>query len=134
MPELLTTAVVAEELGKLVTAFPSNIAAKKNPAMLATTYREGLQGIDADALRGAVQMAIREDVYFPKVARLRELAGRWTKHNRPSFATRREERWDVCLVCGARAEPTEKGRTVMNHVAELHQVRRGEDGDVEGAA
>lgn len=136
MPELLTTAVVAEELGKLITAFPGNIAAKKNPAMLANTYREGLQGIDADALRGAVAMAIREDVYFPKVARLRELAGQWAKHNRAYIPPVIRHAWNVCPVCGATAQspditrPKQYGRAAGDPHYRLAREYRMPNGSV----
>lgn len=178
MRELLTTQIVAEGIGKLVVAFPGNLAAKTNPAMLADTYRRGLEGLDGDAVRAAIDICIREDVYFPKVARLREVAGEWTRRNRFSVEARIEERWDVCRVCGARAKQemitrpllhdrggaehyvTTKGekiprrdlllaqqggavfvmetvlseRTVINHDANRHHVRQGEEGEYEAAS
>lgn len=179
MPELLTTAIVADELGKLVVAFPGNIAAKKNPAMLADTYRRGLEGIEADAFRAAVNIAIREDNYFPRVARLRELSAEWMRRNRAPQIARIEGAWNVCPVCGAEAvsesvtrpklykpesgkwyyltlkgEKIARGdvlaaqargvllemetvlgeRTVINHRPEAHHIRKGEEGEYEGAA
>ena len=106
MHEPLTTALVGEELKRLFAVFPSKLAAQ-NVAFTAETYKNGLRGIDGQALRGAVEIVIQNDSYFPKVARLREAAGVWTKHNRPRLAPRVEPAWNVCPVCGARAESPE---------------------------
>lgn len=103
MPEHLTTQLVAEEMQKLVVAFPGNLAAKTNPSMLADTYRNGLRGLDGDAVRAAVDIVIREDTFFPKIARLREVAGEWTRRNRASYAAKIEGAWHTCPTCGAKA-------------------------------
>lgn len=122
MPEALTSQLVAEELKRLLAAFPRNLGGQ-NPTMMAEVYKGGLRGIDGDALRGAVQSCIQTDTYFPKVARLREAAAEWTRRNRPAIAAILKGSWDTCGVCGARALPTDKGRTTMLHDAERHNVR-----------
>lgn len=80
MAEPLTTQVVATELERLMVAFPRG-RQQSSPQQLAEVYRNGLHGLTADALRWAVKTVIQEDQYFPKVARLRELAKRWTGAN-----------------------------------------------------
>lgn len=103
--EPLTTQLVSELLPKLHAAFPRTIG-RDNIVMMADVYRNGLRGVSGDALRAAVDRVIQEDVYFPKVSRLRELAEAWQRHNRPSFEpARRDVPWDECPVCGAKALP-----------------------------
>lgn len=132
--EPLTSQLVGEELKRLFAVFPSKLAAQ-NIAFTAETYKNGLKGIDGHALRGAVDIVIQNDSYFPKVARLREAAGVWTKYNRPALAPRMEAAWNVCPVCRAeavrpmvtrpklfdRGTDTEHYRTVKGE-----QVRRGD--------
>lgn len=104
--EPLTSGVVADGLKKLLEAFPRNLG-QRNPTMMAEVYKSGLDGIDAHAFRAAVDMCIKQDNFFPKVARLRELAGEWRKRNRAEFAPRIPVAWNTCPVCGARAEAPE---------------------------
>jgi hypothetical protein len=73
MAEPLTTALIAEQLGKLRVAFP-NTRDSRSPAVVADLYRDHLAGVSAEALRAAVTRVIREDEFFPKVARLRAVA------------------------------------------------------------
>ncbi len=65
----------------------------------AEIYREGLTGISADGLRHASRRAIQEDAFFPKVARLRELAASYDAYQRNSQpATAADEA--RCRNCG----------------------------------
>lgn len=100
--EPLTTQLVAEMLQQLLVAFPSKHS-ERNLAHTAEVYRSGLRGVAGDALRGAVDVAIKTDNFFPKIARLRELALEWEKRNRVVAVTQRKESWDVCAICGAQA-------------------------------
>lgn len=102
MPELLTAQLVGDELKRLLAAFPRNLGSQ-NPAMMADVYKNGLRGIDGEALRAAVDMCIQNDTYFPKVSRLREAAGEWIRRNRAHFAPKIPTTWNICPVCGARA-------------------------------
>ena len=104
MAEPLTMALITELMPRLHAAFPRNLG-KENPAMMAEVYRNGLRGLSGDAVRAAVGRAIQEDSYFPKVARIRELATAWERHNRPRLEPIvREAPWNVCPVCGAKAQ------------------------------
>lgn len=111
MTEPLTTELLSGLLPKLLTAFPSKMSSQ-NPAYLAEVYRNGLRGLNGDAVRAAVDISIQHDSYFPKVARLRELAGEWTRRNRVTVAARFEAAWNVCAVCGAHAKQREITRAV----------------------
>lgn len=104
MTEHMTTQLVAEEMQKLVAAFPGNLAAK-NPSLLADTYRNGLRGLSGDSVRAAVDICIRTDQYFPRVSRLREAAGEWTKRTSIVLQQRHESAWHTCPICGAEAKP-----------------------------
>ncbi len=103
MHEPLTTQLVVELLQKLLAAFPRNLGSQ-NPTMMADVYRNGLGGIEGEAVRAATDIAIQNDQYFPKVARLRELATEWTRRNRATASVGIEPAWDVCAVCGARVK------------------------------
>lgn len=80
MTEPLTLQLVADLIRQLHVAFPRNIGAQ-NAQFMADTYRNGLRGLSGDAVRWAVDQSIREDKFFPRVARLRELAGAWQRSN-----------------------------------------------------
>lgn len=97
----LTTQTVTDELGRLLTAFPRR--GTQNLAQLTAIYKTGLVGVETDALRSAVVRCIQEDEFFPKVARLRELADLWMRHNRATIAPTLPDQWDICPVCDARA-------------------------------
>lgn len=82
----LTVELVVEVMRDLHSAFPG----KMDDAALvrrAHVYRDNLNGISGDALRWAAKQVIREDNFFPKIARLRQLAQRWQQHNQPPSAT-----------------------------------------------
>lgn len=98
MHEPLTTQLVAEVLEELMIALPRG-KGYGTPQQVATTYRNALSGISGDALRWAAKTAIQEDKFFPKVARLRELAMRWTVANAAQTPTMQiEDR--RCPGCG----------------------------------
>lgn len=99
----LTSVLLAEQLKRLAAVFPSKIGTQ-NPAFTAEVYKDGLRGIDGDALVGAVSMCIQADSYFPKVARLREAAGEWSRRNRASLPAQIPVAWNVCPVCGEKAQ------------------------------
>lgn len=80
MAEPLTLQLVGDLLKQLHVAFPRNIG-MQNPQLMAETYRNGLRGLPGDAVRWAVNKVIEEDQYFPKIARLRQLAHGWMKAN-----------------------------------------------------
>lgn len=122
MPEPLTTQLVVELLQKLLAAFPRNLGAQ-NPQMMADVYRNGLRGMDGDAVRAAVDVAIQSDNYFPKVARLRELASEWTKRNRVNVGPRPGDE-GVCHICRQRPQPRERWRPKVDDRHNL--VIRGE--------
>jgi hypothetical protein len=100
--EPLTTQLVADVLRDLLIAFPSRISSQ-NPAHTAEVYRNGLRGISGDALRAAADIHIKTGEFFPKVGKLRELAGEWSRRTRVDMPSR-QAAWDACSICGARAE------------------------------
>lgn len=107
----LTTQTVTDELKRLLTAFPRR--GEQNIPGLADVYKHGLVGVETEALRGAVSRCIQTDEFFPKVARLRELADEWMRRNRAQFAPVTRESWDICGVCGARASRVDVVRPKM---------------------
>lgn len=82
MHEPLTLELTVDVLRDLSAAFPQKMDDK---AMVrrAEVYRNNLQGLSGSALRWAAKTSIQEDSFFPKIARLRELANRWTTANAP---------------------------------------------------
>lgn len=102
MHEPLTTQLVAERMRDLLTAFPSRHAGQ-NIAHTAEVYRNGLRGISGESFRAAVDVSIKTDQYFPKIARLRELANEWERRNRVTMAVSNPPAWNRCAVCGAEA-------------------------------
>jgi hypothetical protein len=83
---ILPLHVVSAELRRLHVAFPNNIGMRTNPTGTAEVYRSGLIGIAQPALTAAVDRAIQDGKFFPKIAELRELAATWARHNQPSHA------------------------------------------------
>ncbi len=103
MPEVLSHSVVSQELARLVQAFPS---ARRNLSELAEVYRSGLVGISPHALHVAVDRVIQDDQFFPKVSRLRQLAGDYAKsHPSPFAPSFPSDNPDICPICGAQANP-----------------------------
>lgn len=107
MHEPLTTQLVAELMRDLLTAFPSKHS-EKNLTHTAEVYRNGLRGVSGEALRAAVDVSIKSDTFFPKVARLRELATEWTKRNNVTPTVQFGSR--VCRFCGVEPSPRERWR------------------------
>lgn len=113
MTEPLTLQLVMEELRRLHVAFPQNIGMRSNPSGTAEVYRNGLRGLSGSALRVAVDRCIQDEQYFPKVAKLRELAGAWTKHNEPAKPFRPEDELE-CATCHSRAEYVHRWRPIVD--------------------
>lgn len=85
MPELLTPAIMIGILRDLSAVFPAKIT-DEQLVRRAQVYRDGLVGFDADAVGHAARRAIQEDNFFPKVARLRELAAAYVTYHRQHSA------------------------------------------------
>lgn len=102
MVEPLTTALILDLLPKLLVAFPSKLSSQ-NIGHTADVYRNGLRGLSGSAVREAIDTCIRTDEYFPKVARIRELASVIDRKRNQAAIAARLTTWDTCGVCGARA-------------------------------
>lgn len=83
MHEPLTLELTVDVLRDLSAAFPQKMD-DKQMVQRAEIYRNNLDGLSGSALRWAAKASIREDSFFPKVARLRELAQQWTVANAPA--------------------------------------------------
>lgn len=117
MAETLTVGTMLELLPKLYTAFPRTLG-KDQLRETAQVYRDGLRGLSGDGVRAAVDRVIREDNYFPKVARLRELAREWERSNVVIVAPQAADPlW--CPNCQSKAVPREQWRP---RVDERHRV------------
>lgn len=81
MREPLTVEIILHVLRDLHAAFPGTKMTDDQVRRRAEVYRDHLEGVSGTALRWAAKASIQEDQYFPKVARLRELATRWTTAN-----------------------------------------------------
>jgi hypothetical protein len=110
MTDYLTTSLVLDELKRLHIAFPNNIGMRSNPGGTAEVYRNGLRGLTGEAVRAAADQAIQNEEYFPKVAKLRELAWTWTKHHAPTPAEQFETDPMWCARCKSRASIRERWR------------------------
>ncbi len=140
----ITSPILLECLERLDAAFPRGRVSTMKPGMRAEIYRDGLKGVTATALREAVKRVIQDDIFFPKAARLREVA---RAVDRELIAKNpRVEAWDKCRLCGAdvtwhdvyfdtRDEATgitapkfAGRRFVMQHLEQGHSLRR--EGDV----
>lgn len=105
MPELLTVAILVEQLKRLRLAFPSHQGMKTPEQTIATAevYLDGLRGISADALRAATKTAIETEKFFPKIVDLRTLAAEWTRrHSAYSEPELKDPMW--CPRCSSRIE------------------------------
>ena len=114
MSEHMTAALVLDELTRLFTAFPTHAGMKNNPRGTAEVYRNGLTGISGDALRHAAKRVIQEDSFFPKVARLREIALGWETYTRAANTAPAGEvdpLW--CPRCQSRVETVEWWRPAV---------------------
>lgn len=102
MRESLSAELMAQELKRLYAAFPHRLGTQ-SPADTIDVYRRGLGGLSGDAIRNAVDRAIENDAYFPKVARLRDLANEWERR-RLALMPRNSSTQanpDACAICGA---------------------------------
>lgn len=117
MPELLTPATMLRILRDLAAVFPSRGMPDDQLVRRAEVYRDGLAGFDAEAVGHAARRAIQEDNFFPKVARLRELAAAYVTYHR-------QHRADVagaiddplyCAQCRARCEWIRRWRPQVDH-------------------
>lgn len=109
MPEPLTSSLLGELLKQLHAAFPRNVA-MQNPQLVADTYRNGLRELSGDAVRWAVDRVIREDEYFPKVARLRDLAYQWQRANQATIDAEIPRPTSWCDACRTVARPARRWR------------------------
>lgn len=98
MREPLTTELTLAVLRDLQSAFPGAKMTDEQLVRRADVYRDGLGGLSGTALRWAAKTAIQEDEYFPKVARLRELATRWTIGNAAAVVGPRDDS-RTCRAC-----------------------------------
>lgn len=98
MPEAVTTELVVSMLRDLSVAFPARMG-DAELMRRADIYRDNLTGFPGEALRWAAKQSIQEDKFFPKVARLRELAMRWQSANRVTVEARLEEPSGWCQGC-----------------------------------
>lgn len=101
MAELLTLDLMRELLAQLHVAFPTSKGV--DPQQMARVYRDGLSGLSGDAVRYAVTQCIREENFFPRVAKLRAYAQDYIR--RTSAQSRPEARFSsepgACPTCGA---------------------------------
>lgn len=122
MLEPLTKETMLAQLQQLTVAFPRRSG--EDPTALAKVYFESLRHFPADAVRYAVRKAIETEDRFPRVAQLRELAGRWQTANNATVRPTDEDQSDglACPVCGAKAELSPKGRLFITHDRLAHHV------------
>jgi hypothetical protein len=113
MPEPMTLELVLDVLRMLAAAFPGRM---DDRALMrrADVYRDNLQGMSGDALRWAAKIAIQEDSYFPKVARLRALATRWTVANTATVEAQNQRPSGWCEGCQSVARPEKRWRPKVN--------------------
>jgi hypothetical protein len=120
MRETATYAIVGEQLERLLQAFPRRTGGQ-DLKTLTNVYYQGLQELEADALRASVDICIKNDQFFPKIARLREVAGEWMKRNRAAFSIGGQAKsWDTCHICGAKVE----SRPVIRQARDSNDSRR----------
>jgi hypothetical protein len=117
MPEPMTLELVLDVLRMLAAAFPGRM---DDRALMrrADVYRDNLQGMSGDALRWAAKIAIQEDSYFPKVARLRALATRWTVANTATVEAQNQRPSGWCDGCQSVARPEKRWGDLRSTIAE----------------
>lgn len=126
MAEPMTLELVLEVLRKLAAAFPGRMD-DKALTLRADVYRNGLAGLSGDALRWAAKTVIQEDQYFPKVARLRDLASRWQRANTATIEAQIQRPSGWCEGCQSVAKPekrwrpkiTERGQRILDGAGRL---------------
>lgn len=120
MHEPLTTPLLLDLLQKLHVAFPRTLG-KDNPAMMAEVYRNGLRGLSGNAVKEAVEKCIQQDQYYPKVARIREVASEIIR--RTTVTLQHTASWDRCGVCGVAVTKSAGGRMMLDHDPRAHGIR-----------
>jgi hypothetical protein len=81
----LDATFVGDQIRRLHAAFPRSTK-MQSPEMTISVWRDGLAGIDRDAVAGSISAIIRDDEHFPRIARVREMARQWIKRNRGEVA------------------------------------------------
>lgn len=111
MHDTLTPIAVLEQLQRLHIAFPRNLGMRTDSTarQTADVYRNGLRGVSLDGLRFAVDRCLQDDSYFPKIARLRELARDFDlKHRNGGSEHQTDPMW--CPRCSTRYRPQVRWR------------------------
>ena len=114
--ELLTNRHVAEQLGRLKAGGLTSLEFKRSPIAVIETYHRELAGVSADAFEAAVTRVLREDEFFPKIARLRTFAREWEARNRATASpVVRDTPVDEgrCQACGERWSDAPRWRPVI---------------------
>jgi hypothetical protein len=93
----LDATFVAEQIARLHAAFPRSTK-QQDASRTIAVWRDGLAGIERDAVEGAIAAIIREDEHFPRIARVREVARQWIRRNRGEVE-HREGGGRVCPNC-----------------------------------
>lgn len=122
MPEPMSRELVGECLKTLAAAFPQRLSPEQHDQRN-DVYRNGLSGLSGDALRFAVKISMQEDNFFPKVARLRQIAQRWVTAHPPSEQT---DDPLYCRGCQQRAHLETRWRPQINaHGQRIHDATTG---------
>lgn len=102
----------------------------KDALTRAEVYRNGLRGLDESSIRAAVNLAIEQDTYYPKVARLRELATAWARA-RNRFAPPDLLESGYCPGCRTFARPVTRQRPRLDPQNRVYVAAGGDRGVVE---
>lgn len=125
---MITASDLITILERLDVAFDKR--APKKVELRAEIYRDGLRGVDLDALRSAATAAIEQDTYYPKVARLRELATAWARA-RNRFAPPDLLESGYCPGCRTFARPVTRQRPRLDPQNRVYVAAGGDRGVVE---
>lgn len=118
-------------MAELAAVFPSKD--RGSAATLADSYYSALEDCGPQELRAAAQRVMREDRFFPRPARLRELVigNRDGRTLAPEYMTlaQRHAAWmtsdaychDPCPVCGSMVTERPTGRLAMVHDRDRHR-------------
>lgn len=109
MREPASTDLISDCLKRLNAAFPRNIG-KQNPEYTLEVYKTGLRGLSGESIRAAVDRAIQDEEFFPKVSKLREMANAWAKYNQAQTTAEFERDPLWCSRCQSRAEYQQRWR------------------------
>lgn len=97
----LDATFVGEQIAMLCANWPNALKGRDAHRTVAV-WREGLAGLDRDAVAGAVTVIIREDEHFPRIARIRIVAREWIRRNRGTDVVGRHTDGRTCPNCGDR--------------------------------